>query len=117
MAAKKRRRRNYAAMTYEKLQECYDELARYDGDAYDRCVDSGSGDPDGDLEYVAELIEERRPVVLGRWEYFTDRELKEINDALATAPSAGTMRAHELMAEITVEANRRGEDRAGVILS
>jgi hypothetical protein len=53
---------------------------------------------------------------LNRWITFTDRELREIWLSLATAPTSGSNRGHEMIAEITVEANRRGEERAQAIL-
>jgi ATP-dependent DNA ligase len=44
-----RTRRNYKAMGDTKLETCIRELWAHEGDAYDRCLESGSGDPDGDL--------------------------------------------------------------------
>ncbi len=44
-----RKRRNYEAMGNAKLECCIRELRAGEGDAYDRCVEGGSGDPAGDL--------------------------------------------------------------------
>ncbi len=44
-----RKRRNYEAMGDAKLQRCVLELKAGEGDAYDRCLERGSGDPAGDL--------------------------------------------------------------------
>lgn len=44
-----RKRRNYKAMGDAKLETCIRQLWAHEGDAYDRCLESGSGDPEGDL--------------------------------------------------------------------
>lgn len=51
-----------------------------------------------------------------RWEQFSDPELREIRNALATAPALGSLRSHDLIAAITIEALARGEERALAIL-
>jgi hypothetical protein len=51
-----------------------------------------------------------------RWIAFTDRELRSVYLALAQSPSGGSHRDHDMMTEIIVEANRRGEGRAKGIL-
>jgi ATP-dependent DNA ligase len=53
------RMRNYRAMGDEKLLRCLRELSEGSGDAYSRCVNSGSGDPAADLAVVEDLVEER----------------------------------------------------------
>ena len=50
--------RNYSAMKPEKLLRVLDELEN-EGEAYQRARDSGSGNPEGDLRYVRELVEEK----------------------------------------------------------
>jgi hypothetical protein len=52
-----------------------------------------------------------------RWISFTDRDLREIYLALASSPESGSMRSNAMLDEITIEANRRGRQRAEVILS
>jgi bifunctional non-homologous end joining protein LigD len=49
------KRRNYAAMGDSKLVRCIVQLRAREGDAFDRCVERGSGDPAGDLS--AALLE------------------------------------------------------------
>lgn len=56
---KKRRRRNYAAMHDDKLLMCIDQLDVGAGAAYIKCLESGSGDPEGDLLYCYELMQKR----------------------------------------------------------
>lgn len=56
-----------------------------------------------------------------RYQPFSDRELRTFQDGLVaglTSPSSpiSDNYAHGLMAEITAEANSRGEDRARMIL-
>jgi ATP-dependent DNA ligase len=48
-ASNARKRRNYKKMGDTKLATCIRELWAHEGDAYDRCLERGSGDPDGDL--------------------------------------------------------------------
>lgn len=55
----KRRMRNYRAMREEKLRACHESLRARAGDAYDRCLSAGSGDPDADLAEVERLTRER----------------------------------------------------------
>lgn len=52
------RTRNYKQMSDAKLKRCWRELED-EGDAYQRCMNGGSGDPDADLELVARLLRER----------------------------------------------------------
>lgn len=44
-----RKRRNYRKMGDSKLLTCIHQLRAGEGDAYDRCLERGSGDPKGDL--------------------------------------------------------------------
>lgn len=53
-----RRRRNYAAMNDKKLEAVIAELAGK-GEAYNRCLESGSGDPAMDLELALALARDR----------------------------------------------------------
>ena len=53
-----RRMRNYQAMGDAKLLKVRDELL-YEGDAYSRAVESGSGNPAADLAVVQGLLRER----------------------------------------------------------
>lgn len=53
------RTRNYKQMKDDKLRSCEVELAAGEGDAWDRCMNGGSGDPDADLELVTRLLQER----------------------------------------------------------
>lgn len=53
------RTRNYGAMGDEKLLRCLNELSEGEGDAYDRCLNGGSGDPAADLALVEDLVAER----------------------------------------------------------
>jgi ATP-dependent DNA ligase len=55
----KRRMRNYRAMRDEKLRACRESLRTRSGDAYERCVSAGSGNPDADLAEVERLAHER----------------------------------------------------------
>ncbi|MEJ7804108.1 MAG: hypothetical protein WKH68_12185, partial [Candidatus Limnocylindria bacterium] len=48
------KRRNYKAMADGKLMEAVEEL-EHGGEAYDRCVDRGSGNPAGDLQHAREI--------------------------------------------------------------
>lgn len=57
-AASGPKRRNYGAMGDAKLLKVRDEL-QYEGDAYERALERGSGDPAGDLVHVNELIQAR----------------------------------------------------------
>jgi hypothetical protein len=42
-----------------KLLDCRISLRENHGDAYERCVNSGSGDPGGDLRVVEQLVSDR----------------------------------------------------------
>lgn len=53
------RRRNYKAMGDDNLVRAASELSAGEGDAYDRCLNGGSGDVEGDLELVNRLIRAR----------------------------------------------------------
>jgi ATP-dependent DNA ligase len=53
-----RRMRNYRAMKDDKLMRVMRELETQ-GEAYQRCVESGSGEPDADLAVVQGLAQER----------------------------------------------------------
>jgi hypothetical protein len=55
----KRRMRNYRAMRDEKLRACQESLRAQSGDAYERCLSAGSGDPGADLAEVERLACER----------------------------------------------------------
>jgi ATP-dependent DNA ligase len=55
----KRRMRNYRAMRDAKLHACRESLRARSGDAYERCVNAGSGDPNADLAEVEHLARER----------------------------------------------------------
>jgi bifunctional non-homologous end joining protein LigD len=48
VAGGSRKRRNYQAMGDSKLLTCIRQLRAGEGDAYDRCIERGSGDPQGD---------------------------------------------------------------------
>lgn len=54
-----RKRRNYKAMADAKLETCIRELWAHEGDAYDRCLESGSGDPEGDLVVALDAAKSR----------------------------------------------------------
>ncbi len=54
-----RKRRNYQAMGDAKLVACVHQLRDEEGDAYDRCIERGSGDPAGDLAVAEELASAR----------------------------------------------------------
>lgn len=58
-ASNARKRRNYKAMGDTKLATCIRELLAHEGDAYDRCLESGSGDPDGDLMVALDAAKAR----------------------------------------------------------
>ena len=53
------RMRNYGAMGAEKLLHCIKELKGGYGDAYDRCMNGGSGDPAADLEVAIAAAEKK----------------------------------------------------------
>lgn len=55
----KRRMRNYRAMRDEKLHTCQESLRTQSGEAYERCLSAGSGNPDADLAEVERLARER----------------------------------------------------------
>jgi len=56
----KRRRRSYEKMVDpKKLERCIAELRAQEGDAYDRCLERGSGDPAGDLAFALDVARER----------------------------------------------------------
>jgi hypothetical protein len=57
--APKRRIRNAKVMTDGKLSQCYEDLSQGWGDAYDRCLERGSGDPDRDLAVVEDEMQRR----------------------------------------------------------
>lgn len=54
----KRRMRNYAAMGDPKLLRVIDELA-HQGDAHERCLAAGSGDPEADLAVARKVAQDR----------------------------------------------------------
>ena len=54
-----RRMRNYGAMGAPKLLAAEASLVAQEGDAYQRCITSGSGDPAGDLAEVRRVIAEK----------------------------------------------------------
>jgi len=54
-----RKRRNYQAMGDSKLMTCIRQLSAGEGDAYDRCVERGSGDPEGDLIAAQDVAKAR----------------------------------------------------------
>jgi bifunctional non-homologous end joining protein LigD len=58
-AASKPRMRNYKSMGDAKLVGALTSLTTKSGDAYDRCLNGGSGDPSGDLSVVQALVAER----------------------------------------------------------
>jgi hypothetical protein len=53
------KRRNYEAMGDTKLKRCVAELKAGEGDAYDRCLERGSGDPAGDLTEALRAANQR----------------------------------------------------------
>ena len=53
------RMRNYSAMGEAKLLTCLDQLERGEGDAYDRCLNGGSGNPRADLAKVIEVAKSK----------------------------------------------------------
>jgi ATP-dependent DNA ligase len=55
----KGRMRNYAAMKPANLLASRDSLIARAGEAYERCMSGGSGEPERDLERIAELIKEK----------------------------------------------------------
>jgi len=55
----KPRTRNYKSMRDPKLLACLESLRSKSGDAYDRCINGGSGDPDADLTVCEQLAAER----------------------------------------------------------
>lgn len=54
-----RRMRNYGAMGDAKLLDSRSSLEMQAGEAYERCIDRGSGNPDADLAVVRQLCEEK----------------------------------------------------------
>lgn len=57
--AGKRRMRNYGAMSDANLLRCIDSLRSEAGEAFDRCLSAGSGDPAADLAHAEELARDR----------------------------------------------------------
>jgi ATP-dependent DNA ligase len=54
-----RKRRNYEAMGDSKLLTCICQLRAGEGDAHDRCLERGSGDPAGDLTEALRAANQR----------------------------------------------------------
>lgn len=55
------RMRNYSAMGVAKLEKCLRELQDGEGtDAYDRCMNGGSGDPDADIAKISNVLRAKR---------------------------------------------------------
>ena len=55
----KRRMRNYRAMREQKLRACLQSLTARAGEAYERCLNTGSGDPDADLVEIQRIANEK----------------------------------------------------------
>jgi ATP-dependent DNA ligase len=53
------RMRNYGAMGEAKLLRCIEELRVQDGDAYQRCINGGSGDPEADYAAAVTVAEQK----------------------------------------------------------
>ena len=58
-AGGKRKQRNYGAMGDGKLRASIDSLRAEAGEAYERCLERGSGDPAGDLRAAVKAAEDR----------------------------------------------------------
>lgn len=58
-SASKPKMRNYKAMKDEKLLACFASLTQQSGDAYDRCLNGGSGNPNTDIECIKVLLKQR----------------------------------------------------------
>lgn len=58
-SASKPKMRNYKAMGDKKLLDCFKSLQNKTGDAYDRCINGGSREPEKDLQVVIQLITEK----------------------------------------------------------
>jgi ATP-dependent DNA ligase len=56
----KRRMRNYGQMLKPKLLASIDSLEKREGEAYDKCMSIGSGDPDADLVVAREVAREKQ---------------------------------------------------------
>lgn len=55
----KRKRRSYEKMGDDKLLTCISQLRTHTGDAYNRCLERGSGDPAGDLAFALAVAHKR----------------------------------------------------------
>jgi hypothetical protein len=53
------RMRNYGAMLQPKLERCLRELKAGAGDAYDRCMNGGSGNPQADIQVAESVLREK----------------------------------------------------------
>lgn len=53
------RMRNYGAMGLGKLQGCVRDLRAQSGDAYNRCMNGGSGNPHADLQVAERVLREK----------------------------------------------------------
>jgi ATP-dependent DNA ligase len=58
------RMRNYGAMGQAKLEGCVRELRAQSGDAYNRCVNGGSGNPAGDLRVAEQALQSKYGVTV-----------------------------------------------------
>jgi ATP-dependent DNA ligase len=56
----KRRMRNYGQMLKPKLLTSIDSLEKREGEAYDKCMTIGSGDPDADLAVAKRIASEKQ---------------------------------------------------------
>jgi ATP-dependent DNA ligase len=56
------RMRNYGAMKREKLERCLAELKAGVGDAHDRCLNGGSGNPQADIQVAEQVLREKHGV-------------------------------------------------------
>jgi hypothetical protein len=52
--------RNYSAMGDEKLLRCIESLRERSGEAYERCISAGSGDPTKDLSITEGIAREKQ---------------------------------------------------------
>ena len=75
------RTRNYIAMTDMKLEKCIWSLSRKSGSAYWRCVDQGSGDPEGDLTICLDEALDREIITIKEFEAAQER-FKRAKDPL-----------------------------------
>jgi hypothetical protein len=52
--------RNYKGMGKPKLIASIESLEKHEGEAYDRCLTTGSGDPEKDLAVAQQIAREKK---------------------------------------------------------